>query len=110
MPKLHGKVITFFLGLLFKYLVTGGSNKNVTDNNLAKIEASEELKGKKILLIIFITNFYFLIFNSVPTVSKDVAKAIQAGRQKLGITQKDLAQVIYILYFLICIYVLIFLF
>jgi ribosome-binding protein aMBF1 (putative translation factor) len=30
----------------------------------------------------------------VQTVSKDVAKAIQAGRQKLGITQKDLAQVI----------------
>lgn len=29
----------------------------------------------------------------VQTVSKDVAKAIQAGRQTLGITQKDLAQV-----------------
>jgi putative transcription factor len=31
-------------------------------------------------------------FLSVTTVSRDVAKAIQAGRQKLGITQKDLAQ------------------
>jgi ribosome-binding protein aMBF1 (putative translation factor) len=30
----------------------------------------------------------------VQTVSKDVAKAIQSARQKLGITQKDLAQVI----------------
>ena len=37
----------------------------------------------------------------VTTVSKDVAKAIQAGRQKLGITQKDLAQVMELIHIFI---------
>jgi ribosome-binding protein aMBF1 (putative translation factor) len=41
---------------------------------------------------------FFFIFSllSVVHVEKDVAKAIQAARQKLGITQKDLAAVIII--------------
>lgn len=57
--------------------------------HLAKIENSEETKGMYCLRINLVSNISF----SVPHVDKDVAKAIQAARQKLGMTQKDLAAV-----------------
>ena len=57
--------------------------------HLAKIENSEETKGIYFSRIILVFNISFV----VPHVDKDVAKAIQAARQKLGMTQKDLAAV-----------------
>lgn len=52
---------------------SAGTNKHSgTDVNLAKIDQQTEV-GK------------------VPTVSLEVSRAIQAGRQQLGITQKELA-------------------
>lgn len=56
--------------------------------HLAKIENSEETKGE-----IMVKRLQFLIIFAVAHVDKDIAKAIQAARQKLGITQKDLAAV-----------------
>lgn len=63
--------------LIPNHLFEDGASKNKRDKdtvNFSKIESSEELK--------------------VPKVSNEVSKAIQAGRQKLGLSQKDLAAVL----------------
>lgn len=70
---------------VLNYLFEEGASKNKRDKdaiNFSKIESSEELKGKTFLCI------------SVPKVSTEVSKAIQGGRQKLGLSQKDLAAVL----------------